>query len=143
MGVRSHYLTILPGLIVGGIGISLAMGPTTVAVLSVVPVDEAGVGSGVVNTFRQTGGALGISLIGAIVNGAIHVVPLDPRYPAQFVGGLHAALLVASGITLVGTVTALAFIGPRARSDKGPHGLAGRRHRRPRASLPSTQLPTP
>jgi EmrB/QacA subfamily drug resistance transporter len=143
MGVRSHYLTILPGLIVGGVGIGLAMGPTTVAVLSVVPVDEAGVGSGVVNTFRQTGGALGIALIGAIVNGAIHVVPLDPRYPAQFVGGLHAALLVASGITLVGTVTTLAFIGPRARSDKGPHGLAGRRHRRPRASLPSTQLPTP
>jgi EmrB/QacA subfamily drug resistance transporter len=36
MGVSSHYLTILPGLIVGGIGTGLAMGPTTVAVLSAV-----------------------------------------------------------------------------------------------------------
>jgi hypothetical protein len=112
MGVRSHYLTILPGLIIGGIGIGLAMGPTTVAVLSVVPVDEAGVGSGVVNTFRQTGGALGIAVMGAIVSGAIDVLPVDPRYPGQFVSGLHAALLAAAGITFLGTVTAVVFMRP-------------------------------
>jgi predicted MFS family arabinose efflux permease len=64
IGVSSHYLTILPGMIAGGIGTGLAMGPTTVAVLSAVPVDDAGVGSGVVNTFRQTGGALGIAVMG-------------------------------------------------------------------------------
>jgi EmrB/QacA subfamily drug resistance transporter len=142
MGVHSHYLTILPGLIVGGIGTGLAMGPTTVAVLSAVSVDEAGVGSGVVNTFRQTGGALGIAMMGAIVNGAINVLPMDPRYPAQFVSGLHDALLVAASILAVGAVAALALIrspaaggGPgadrRPRSDRRGHGGRRRPSRSP------------
>jgi EmrB/QacA subfamily drug resistance transporter len=144
MGVRSHYLTILPGLIVGGIGIGLAMGPTTVAVLSVVPVDEAGVGSGVVNTFRQTGGALGIAVMGAIVSSAIDVLPIDPRYPGQFVSGLHAALLAAAGITLVGAVVAVVFIGRRARPLERLRGFAERsdRQARSRSPLPSKRIPT-
>jgi EmrB/QacA subfamily drug resistance transporter len=123
MGVRSHYLSILPGLIVGGIGTGLAMGPTTVAVLSAVSVDEAGVGSGVVNTFRQTGGALGIAVLGAIVNGAIAVTPLDPRYATQFVTGLHHALLAAAGILLVGALVAFALIGSRAAPEPEASGL--------------------
>ncbi len=130
MEVHSHYLTILPGLIAGGIGTGLTMGPTTVAVLSVVPVNDAGVGSGVVNTFRQTGGALGIAVMGAIVSASIHTVIVDPRYPAQFVAGLHNALWTAAGILVAGTVVALALIGKRSRSQEeparsvrtGPHG---------------------
>jgi MFS family permease len=130
MEVHSHYLTILPGLIVGGIGTGLAMGPTTVAVLSVVPVDDAGVGSGVVNTFRQTGGALGIAVMGAIVTASIHVLTVDPRYPEQFVTGLHNALWTAAAILVAGTVVALALIRTRSRSQEepatsvrtGPHG---------------------
>ncbi|MGZ4287574.1 MAG: MFS transporter [Solirubrobacteraceae bacterium] len=137
MGVSSHYLTILPGLIVGGIGTGLAMGPTTVAVLSAVPVDDAGVGSGVVNTFRQTGGALGIAVMGAIVNGAIHVLPGDPRYPGQFVTGLHDALLAAAGILLIGATAALTLMGSRRESEqrarpeqRPPTKPSARRHAR-------------
>jgi hypothetical protein len=96
------------------------MGPTTVAVLSAVPVDDAGVGSGVVNTFRQTGGALGIAVMGAIVNGAIHVLPGDPRYPGQFVTGLHDALLAAAGILLIGATAALTLIGSRRELEQRP-----------------------
>jgi len=118
--VHSHYLRILPGLIVGGIGTGLTMGPTTVAVLGVVPVDEAGVGSGVVNTFRQTGGALGIAVMGAIVSASIHVVSLDPRYPGQFVTGLHSALWTAAAILVVGALVAVSLIRRRSRAPAGP-----------------------
>ena len=37
-----------------------------------VPVDKAGVGSGVLNSFRQIGGSLGIALMGAIVASYLH-----------------------------------------------------------------------
>jgi hypothetical protein len=75
-------------------------------VLSAVPVRQAGVGSGVLQTFRQTGGVLGVAVLGAILTASIGVVPFDPRFPAQFVAGLHNALLAASGIALAG-----AFVG--------------------------------
>ncbi|MDX6423941.1 MAG: hypothetical protein QOI67_1412, partial [Gaiellaceae bacterium] len=67
IGVGSSYLSIAPGIVLGGIGMSLVMSPATAAALSGVSVDKAGVGSAVVNTSRQLGGSLGIALLGAIV----------------------------------------------------------------------------
>ena len=43
------------------------MTPTTAAAMGSVPVDKAGVGSAVLNSFRQVGGSLGIAVMGAIV----------------------------------------------------------------------------
>ena len=51
-------------MILGGVGMATTMTPMTAAVLSSVPVDKAGVGSGMLNTFRQVGGALGIAAHG-------------------------------------------------------------------------------
>ena len=45
----------------------MSMTPMTAAAMGAVPVDKAGVGSGVLNTMRQVGGALGIAIMGAIV----------------------------------------------------------------------------
>ena len=63
----SSYWDILPGLVVGGIGMALTMTPTTAAAMSSVPRDQAGVGSAVLNSMRQVGGSLGIAVTGAIV----------------------------------------------------------------------------
>src|SRR5919201_3903734 len=56
----SPFWNILPGLLVGGIGMGLVMTPTTAAAMGSVPVDKAGVGSAVINSMRQVGGSLGI-----------------------------------------------------------------------------------
>ena len=127
LGVHSHYAQIVPGLVVGGIGVGLTMGPTTVAVLSAVPVDDAGIGSGVISTFRQTGGALGVALFGAIVAAAVSVPPFHPLYAQQFVEGLQHALLVGAGLSLLGTIVALLTTGSK---------VAGRRSQV--ADFPST-----
>jgi hypothetical protein len=119
LDVGTHYAALLPGMFAGGIGVGFAMGPTTVAVLSTVPVDRAGVGSGVLNTFRQTGGALGVALMGAIVAAAIAVPATTPLYAVQFCTGLRHALLVAAAIVAAGTFVALATI---ARGGPAPAG---------------------
>ncbi len=110
LGVDSSFWDVLPGLILGGIGMSLAMTPTTAAAMGSVPVDKAGVGSAVLNSMRQVGGSLGIALMGAIVASSIHVGERDPRIAQQFVDGYSNALHVAATIALVGAVVAVATV---------------------------------
>jgi EmrB/QacA subfamily drug resistance transporter len=106
----SGFWDIVPGLILGGFGMSLAMTPTTAAAMGSVPVDKAGVGSAVLNSMRQVGGSLGIALMGAIVASSVSVTPRDPQYPAQFVEGYQNALHVAAAIAIVGAVVAVATV---------------------------------
>ncbi|HET7856994.1 MAG TPA: MFS transporter [Gaiellaceae bacterium] len=105
--VDSSFWNILPAMIVGGIGMAFAMTPTAAAAMASVPVDKAGVGSAVLNSMRQVGGALGIALMGAIVAASIHVPATDPRAPEQFMDGFREAVLVAAAIALVGAVVAV------------------------------------
>jgi EmrB/QacA subfamily drug resistance transporter len=110
LDASSNFWNILPGLILGGFGMSLAMTPTTAAAMSSVPVDKAGVGSAVLNSMRQVGGSLGIALMGAIVASSVHVAPRDPAYVGQFVDGYQNALHVAAAIALVGAIVAVATV---------------------------------
>ena len=64
---RRRFWALLPAMLLGGFGMSLAMAPTTAAAMSSVRPDKAGVGSAVLNSMRQVGGSLGIAIMGAIV----------------------------------------------------------------------------
>jgi MFS family permease len=110
VGLHSTFWTLLPAMLLGGAGMALTMSPMTAAAMSAVPVDKAGVGSGVLNSFRQLGGSLGIALMGAILASYVTVTPLSPEAPQQFVNGLHAALLVAAGITFAAAIVAVALV---------------------------------
>jgi EmrB/QacA subfamily drug resistance transporter len=106
----SSWWNILPGLLVGGVGMATVMAPTTATAMSAVPVDKAGVGSAVINSMRQVGGSLGIAIMGALVATAVSVAPFSPRYPEQFVVGYHRALEVGAALLVVGAVIAAVTI---------------------------------
>jgi EmrB/QacA subfamily drug resistance transporter len=109
--VDSTFWTALPGLILGGLGMGLVMAPLTAAALGAVSVDKAGVGSGVLNTFRQLGGALGIAVTGAIVAAEAKDALLGgASRPEAFVEGFQAGLLVSAAIALVGAVVAAVLV---------------------------------
>jgi EmrB/QacA subfamily drug resistance transporter len=107
---NSTWWDIVPGLIVGGVGMAITMAPTTAAAMGSVPIDKAGVGSAVINSMRQVGGSLGIAIMGALVATTVSVKPFDPRYATQFVPGYHRALHVGAVILLFGAVIAVATI---------------------------------
>ena len=67
LDAKSSFWDILPGLLVGGLGMAITMAPTTAAAMGSVPVDKAGVGSAVINSMRQVGGSLGIAIMGTVV----------------------------------------------------------------------------
>ena len=107
LDAASSWWAILPGLLVGGVGMAITMAPTTAAAMSSVPVDQAGVGSAVINSMRQVGGSLGIAVMGALVATAVSVTPFNPAFAGQFVEGYHRALHVGAAITLAGAVIAV------------------------------------
>jgi EmrB/QacA subfamily drug resistance transporter len=104
------FWTILPGLLVGGFGMAIVMTPTTAAAMGSVPVDKAGVGSAVLNSGRQVGGALGIAVMGAIIAAEVHALPGTPEGAAQFVTGYQHALTVAALIALAGAVLSVVTV---------------------------------
>ena len=111
LGLHAGFLDMLPGMLVGGAGMGMAMGPMTAAVLTTVSEDEAGVASGVITSARQVGGTLGIAVMGAIVAAAETVPATDPRFPLQFLDGFHHALQVGAAISLAGAVLSAILIG--------------------------------
>jgi EmrB/QacA subfamily drug resistance transporter len=101
---KSSWWNILPGLLVGGMGMAITMAPTTAAAMASVPVDKAGVGSAVINSMRQVGGSLGIAVMGALVATRVSVKPFAPGYATQFVAGYHRALHVGAIFLIAGAV---------------------------------------
>jgi EmrB/QacA subfamily drug resistance transporter len=102
MGTHETFWGLLPAMLLGGVGMSLAMAPVTSAAMGAVSRDKAGVGSAVLNSMRQVGGSLGIAVMGAIVAASGASV----GDPTSFVDGFHHALEVGAAITLAGAVVA-------------------------------------
>jgi DHA2 family methylenomycin A resistance protein-like MFS transporter len=69
IGAGTSYLQMLPGLVVLPLGVGLAVPCMTTALLTTVPASRSGVASGVLNSVRQAGGALGVAVYGALLNG--------------------------------------------------------------------------
>lgn len=59
---------LLAAIVLLGFGIGFAMGPATESVMGSLPRAKAGVGSAVNDTVRQVGGALGVAVLGSILN---------------------------------------------------------------------------
>jgi EmrB/QacA subfamily drug resistance transporter len=110
--VDSTFWTLLPAMVLGGVGMAMTMSPMTAAAMGSVPVDKAGVGSGVLNSFRQVGGSLGIALMGAILAAYLHHNPkTEPLAAARdYVNGMHAALAVSAAISFAAAIVAVVFV---------------------------------
>jgi len=111
LDVGTGWWSLLPGMLVGGFGMAITMTPMTAAALSAVPVEKAGVGSGVLNTFRQIGLALGIAVMGAILTAQQNSSLREGSPPdAAFVDGLTYSMLVGAAIAFGGALIAAATI---------------------------------
>lgn len=82
--------------------------PMTAAAMRSVPVDKAGVGSAVLNSFRQVGGSIGIAVMGAIM---AHEAG-GRRTPQAFMDGFSRSLVTAAAVALVGAIVAFVLVRP-------------------------------
>jgi MFS family permease len=111
-----YAVDLLPAFVLGGFGLGLSFVPVTIAGLQGVTAGDAGIASGLVNTSRQIGGAIGLAAVSAIAALGGHtetVRSLD--------GGFRNGLYALTGL-LVGAAV-LAFVAirpPRRRIDEAP-----------------------
>jgi EmrB/QacA subfamily drug resistance transporter len=107
LGRDATFWGLLPGLLIGGLGMAATMTPTTAAAMSAVRIDKAGVGSAVLNSMRQVGGSLGIAVMGAIVASVqSDRLRAGVARPDAFLDGFHRAVVVGAAILFAGAIVA-------------------------------------
>lgn len=98
----SPYRVLLPGMLSWGVGLSLLTPAVVAASVAAVPSDRAGLASGMNNTARQTGGAIGIAVFGAVAG--------SPQDVGPFMAALHDLGLVSGVLLLAAIGASWAFI---------------------------------
>jgi len=103
------YAHMLAPLIVGGIGVSMAIPSAQNSVVGSLGDDAIGKAAGANTMMRELGGVFGISI-------AVAVFAATGSYasPASFVDGFGPAIGVAAGLSVVGAIIGLALPGRRA-----------------------------
>jgi len=88
------YLRLAPALLGVGLGVGLFTAPVVATAMRAVPADRSGLASGITNTARQAGTALGVAVYGAVAG--------SPAHAAHFVGALRG-LGVAAAVLWIAT----------------------------------------
>jgi fucose permease len=115
--VDGHYFwDLFPAFVLGGTGLGFSFVPVTIAALTGVERADAGVASGLVNTSRQIGGAIGLAAISTITASAAasyasaHGVSVASS--AATVSGFQTAFVVLGGALVAAFVVAAVFLRP-------------------------------
>ncbi|HUK94509.1 MAG TPA: MFS transporter [Gaiellaceae bacterium] len=120
ISLHSSFWNLLPAFILGGVGMAFVMTPMSAAAMGAAPVEKAGVASGVLNTFRQVGVALGIGIMGAIVaNRAASAIAGGATQPQAFVDGLTFGMRVSAAICLGGAAAAAVLVRKYRHAEPG------------------------
>jgi len=101
LGVSSAWTHLIPGMIVGGVGIGLVNPPLASTAVGVVAPQRAGMASGINSTFRQVGTATGIALLGTLFSNDVknEVLTRTAAVPGLSARGPEIAGAVQSGQT--------------------------------------------
>ncbi|MCK2219008.1 MFS transporter [Actinomadura sp. ATCC 31491] len=98
----SPYATLLPGFALAAFGIGPAFVAATTTTMANVPPGENGVASGVLNTFHELGGSIGVAVASAVAAPSLAGGPADgPAGTGGLVAGLTVCAVTAGAAALV------------------------------------------
>src|SRR3954470_3628197 len=114
--VGGHYFwDLFPWFVLGGAGMGLSFVPVTIASLTGVDRSDAGVASGLINTSRQIGGAVGIALVSAVAATSTRNYvdahnAVSTSSGAALDHGFQTGLYVLTGMLVAGALIAATLI---------------------------------
>ena len=150
--VQGSYLTdLLPYILLMSFGMGLTFVPLTLTAVHHLRNEDTGIGSGVLNTMQQVGGALGLSLLGTVatqtINSRVDVLQSSAEKAAAaggpalsqaqqqaaqvvashqvFTEGATAAFLLAAGLMVIASLVTWIFLNVRHKelATDGPEAV--------------------
>jgi EmrB/QacA subfamily drug resistance transporter len=111
--VHGHYVRdLLPSFLLIGVGIGVSFVAVTIAALQGIPPADAGIASGLVNTSRQIGGAVGLAVVSTISVGSARG---GSQSATSLLHGFHISFAVLSALGLLGALLAATVFRSGAR----------------------------
>ena len=110
--------------LLAAIGLGLSFVPVTIAAVTGIEPQEAGLASGLINTAQQIGGALGVAVLSSIATSRTAGFGAGAEgNPVAVTEGFQTAFLVGAGFAVAGAILAAALISSR---DAREHAVAAR-----------------
>ncbi|MGW5158499.1 MFS transporter [Nonomuraea wenchangensis] len=106
----SPYATLLPGFTLAALGIGPLFVTATTTTMANVPPGENGVASGVINTFHELGGSIGVAVASAVV--APSLTPGGAGIGGTGIGGFVSGLTVCAVTAGVAALVSLRLVPP-------------------------------
>jgi sugar phosphate permease len=102
-----EWTAVLPEMMLAGVAVGLISPALASAMVAVLPVSSSGRASGINNTFRQLGIAIGIAGLGAIFDHHVE------RSTTGIVDGLNAVLVVSAAVAFASAALGWLLLGRR------------------------------
>ena len=103
----SYWASVFRPELLAGVGLGISLVPVTFGAMAGVPASQAGLASGVLNTTRQLGGAVGLAAM-ATVAAAVHPHSLSHyAVVAALSSGYDRAFAVTAGVLVAGALVSL------------------------------------
>ena len=101
----SYASSVFPGALLSAIGMGLSLVPATIVAMQSLPVEQSGIGSGLLNTSRLMGGALGLAVLSTIADSQTRA-DAGSGFAHALTNGFDLAFAIGAGISLVGAALA-------------------------------------
>ncbi|HEY2216377.1 MAG TPA: MFS transporter, partial [Solirubrobacteraceae bacterium] len=111
--------SVLPGALLSAIGMGFSLVPATIVAMQCLPSSQSGIGSGLLNTSRLMGGALGLAILSTIADAQTRA-DASAGTARALSNGFDLAFGVGAAFVLVGAIIA----GLRLRNPAPAGGLA-------------------
>jgi EmrB/QacA subfamily drug resistance transporter len=107
----TYFNAVLAGAVVGALGMGFSLVPATISAMEGVPSNESGLASGLLNTSRLMGGALGLAVLSTIADTQMHGAA-GVSAAQGMTDGFGVAFAVAAGLCFAGAAVAAWLLRP-------------------------------